>query len=161
MGECHTDTVLSTERLHEIYKESACYVTAQVSGITLSQGDAPLNGEVCTVYTYFEKNGVHSGLAFCAQAGFFKRLTQQMMCAEDVEPQDVEDFSKEYFNVLCGNITSAIFRDTKVAARFQIPAFCRGRYEPGEQWESWSLYFHSDQNEGAQLVHYKSPCPSQ
>jgi len=143
--------------LHEIYKESACFVTEQVSGIMLSQGSAPPHGEVCTVYTYFEKNGVHSGLAFCAQAEFFERLTRHMMCAEQVEPQDVEDFSKEYFNVLCGNITSAVFRDTKVAARFQIPGFCRGHYQPEEEMESWCVCFHSDKNEEAQLVHFKCP----
>jgi len=150
------DAVLSMQRLNEIYEQAARFVTEQMSGIHLSAGKCPMTGELCTVYTYFVGNGVRSGLAFCAEEGLFTRLTQQMMQSEAVEPQDIEDFTKEYFNVLCGNITSAMYEDTKIAARFQFPEFCRGRYQPGDQWESWELGFHSDHDENARLVHYRS-----
>jgi len=150
------DALLTMQRLNEIYEQAARYVTEEMSGIRLSAEKCPMTGELCTVYTYFVGNGVRSGLAFCAEKGLFTRLTQQMMQSEEVEPQDVEDFTKEYFNVLCGNITAAMYQDTKVAARFRFPEFCRGRYQPGDQWESWELGFHSDQDENARLVHYKN-----
>lgn len=155
-GDINMDALLTKQRLNEIYEQAARYVTEEMSGIHLSEGKCPLTGEICTVYTYFVGNGVHSGLAFYAEAGLFKRLTQHMMQSEEVEPQDVEDFTKEYFNVLCGNITAAMYHDTKVAARFQFPEFCRGRYQPGDQCESWELGFHSDHDENARLVHYKN-----
>ncbi len=150
------DAVLSMQRLNEIYEQAARYVTEQMSGIHLSAGKCPMTGELCTVYTYFVGNGVRSGLAFCAEEGLFTRLTQQMMQSEAVEPQDIEDFTKEYFNVLCGNITSAMYEDTRIAARFQFPEFGRGRYQPGDQGESGALGFPSDHDENARLVHYRS-----
>lgn len=38
-------------------------------------------------------------------------------------PQDVEDFAKEYFNVICGQFVARLFQLTKVASRFRIPVF--------------------------------------
>ncbi len=154
--------VLSEARLRELYAQSARYVTERLSGILLSEDAAPLRGEVYTVYTYFERGGIRSGLALCGEAELFLRLTKRMMRSDQVEPQDVEDFSREYFNVLCGRVTSAVFQETKVAARFQIPSFCRGRYRPEDGWESWALPLRSDQDERALLIHYKGgaqPCP--
>lgn len=150
------DTVLSLNQLREIYGSSTCLVTEQTSGIRLEPRDVQLDGDVCTLYTSFDKN-VHSGLAMYADSRLFHRLTQRMMRAEEVNAQDVEDFSKEYFNVLCGHIAVALFRDTKVAARFQIPAFHRGWYRPKEQEERMRLDFLSDGNEGIRLIHYKAP----
>jgi len=155
------DTVLSEERLHTIYDQSTREVTEKTSGILLSKtvlldGKVdPFHGDICTVYTIFEKNA-HSGLALCTETALLVRLTQRMMRSEHVAFQDVEDFTKEYFNVLCGHIAASLFRDTKIAVRFQIPVFYRGKYQPEDQEESFMLYFLSDKNEGFQLIHYKA-----
>jgi len=150
------DTVLSQDRLRSIYDQSARIVTEQTSGILLVQSPIPLHRDICTLYTNFERC-VHSGLAMCADTSLFTRLTQNMMHIDEVDARDVEDFAKEYFNVLCGHIAAALFRDTKLAARFQIPVFYRGWYQPANQQESWELSFLSDKKEGARLIHYKSP----
>lgn len=150
------DTVLSQERLHTIYNQSACEVAQLSTGIVLNEEDSPLNGEVCTVYTNFERN-IHSGLAFCAELGLLTRLAQKMIGSEQVEFQDVEDSAKEFFNELCGHIAVALYHDTKVPARFDFPVFYRGKYEPEDRQESWSLHFLSDQKEAAELIHYNAP----
>jgi len=150
------DTILSAEQLREIYDRSARLVTEQTSGILLAPKTVPLKEDICTLYTNFERS-IHSGLAMCADTGLFRRLTQRMMQADQVDFQDMEDFSKEYFNVLCGHIAVALFQNTKVAARFQIPTFYRGWYQPKEQEETMELGFLSDKNEGVRLIHYKAP----
>ncbi len=149
------DTVLPQERICRIYEQSVEAVMEQISGIRLNLGEDSLHKEVCTVYTSFEKS-VCSGLAFCAETSLFVRLAKRMMWSEQVEFLDVEDSAKEYFNVLCGHIAAALFHDTKIAARFKIPVFYRGPYWPGGQEEGWRIHFVSDQNEIAQLIHYKA-----
>lgn len=147
------DTILPPEHLRTIYDQSIRLVTKQTAGILLNQEEIILHDDVCTVYTLFDKN-VHSSLAMCADLGLFTRLTQRMMQSEKVSAQDIEDFTKEYFNILCGHIAVALFRDTKAAARFQIPEFHSGRYQPDNRRVCLELAFRSDQNEGARLIHY-------
>ena len=76
-----------------------------------------------------ENRGAESGRnPRLPEAAMFVRLTRGMMQREDVTDRDVEDFTKEYFNVLCGHIVSRLFRETRVPARFSPPVFRRGRY---------------------------------
>ena len=65
----------------------------------------------------------------------------------------MEDFSKEYFNVVCGHIAAKLFEATQKAYRFSVPGFCSGRYQPEEHKEYFALSYAGDQNEGARLVH--------
>jgi len=148
------DTLLSRERLHTIYDQSTRFVTERTSGILLNEEDVSFSEEICTIYTTFERH-VSSGLAMCADLSLLTRLTQHMMKSEHVDLQDVEDFSKEYFNVLCGHIAASLFRDTRVSVRFQIPVFYYGWYQPEHQQESWKLRFLSDHNECVWLIHYQ------
>ena len=81
----------------------------------------------------------------------------RLLAAERLVPeQDVEDFTKEYFNVLCGHIASRLFQVTKVASRFEIPEFYTGRYQPEDQKEQFAICYSSDKNEGARLSHFTS-----
>jgi len=148
--------VLSQERLKEMYEDAARSVTEKLMGIVLTPDSTPINGEVCTVYTTFAR-GVNFGLAFCTGRELAVRMTRNMMQREDVSAQDVEDYLKEYLNVLCGQIAGAVFREAKIGARFQIPEFYRGWYEPENMRKSWEVSFVSDKNESAWLIHYDSP----
>ncbi len=148
--------VLSQKRLKEMYVDAARSVTEKLMGIVLTPDSTPINGEVCTVYTTFAR-GLDFGLAFCTGKKLAVRMTRSMMQREQVSAQDVEDYLKEYLNVLCGQITGAVFREAKIGARFQIPEFYRGWYEPENMKKSWEVSFLSDQNEGAWMIHYDSP----
>ena len=66
----------------------------------------------------------------------------------------VEDFTKEYFNVLCGHIVSRLFRETRVPARFSPPVFRRGRYVPEDHLRHIVLTYADDRNERAQLIQH-------
>ncbi len=147
------DTAMTKEMLKALFDETICDVTKKAAGISLHQGSGKPVGDSCTVYASFER-GFHTSVSFFAEEALFKRLTQYMMQAEKVTPKDVEDFTIEYFNMLCGHIASRMFQKTKVASRFGIPVFYRSRYIPGNQGEDFVINYTSDDNENAQFIHH-------
>ncbi len=144
---------LPQERLAEIFDQIIREVTQKEAGICLHRQEAEPSGELCTLYATFH-HGYHTSLSLCAETSMFVRLAQGMMETEGVSPQDVEDFAKEYFNVLCGHIVSRLFQLTKIPARFGVPSFYRGRYVPEEQSKHIVLTYISDEKERVQLVHH-------
>lgn len=147
------NTAIPQEVLDTIFDEVARQVTETVAGIRLFRGNTMPNGEIYTVYSAFER-GFCSSLSLSAEASVFIRLTQNIMENPQVTQQDVEDFTKEYFNVLCGNIASKLFQITKVASRFEIPSFRRGHYQPENHQDELVIHYSSDKNEGVQLTHH-------
>lgn len=144
---------ISHEVMQEVFDKATQEVTEQVAGIRLHQAPAAPSEEICTVHTNFN-GGFHFGLSMCADVKLFTRLTQYMMQQETIERQDMEDFVKEYFNVLCGHIAAGLFQTTKVASRFSIPSFHNGRYRPDGMQEEIILSYASDRNESVQLTHH-------
>lgn len=147
------DHAMPRERLAEIFDQVVRDITRREAGIVLQSSDTPLEGDLCTVYTTFEK-GYHTSLSLCAEKSMFIRLTRRMMEKEDVSPREVELFAKEFFNVLCGHIATQLYQITKVPARFHVPVFYQGRYMPEEYLSHIVLTYSSDENESAQLVHH-------
>lgn len=143
---------MSKETLQIAFDEVTRVVTEEVAGIRIYRGDFPLSDNVCTVYAAFER-GFHSSLALCADTSVFIRLAQNIIQDIRVTPQDMEDFTKEYFNVLCGNVASKLFQATKVPSRFEVPHFCHGRYRPEDLLEHFTLNYFSERNECVQLIH--------
>ena len=141
------------ERLAEIFAQVVRDITRREAGICLAPGEAEPSGEIYTVYAVFER-GFGTCLSMSAEAAMFVRLTRGMMQREDVTDRDVEDFTKEYFNVLCGHIVSRLFRETRVPARFSPPVFRRGRYVPEDHLRHIVLTYADDRNERAQLIQH-------
>lgn len=146
-------TVMPRKGLEEIFDKVTRDVTERVAGISLCREDTHPTGNLCTVYVAFER-GVCTGVSFCAEEALFVRLTRYMMQEEEVTPQDVEDFTKEYFNMLCGYISGQLFQATKISSRFGIPYFYRGRFMPEGHEIHFAINYTSDENERAQLVHH-------
>lgn len=128
-------------------------ITNQVANIQLCKKDSVLSSNTCTVHTIFE-GGCHASLTLCADASLFTRLTQNVMQEEVVAPQDIEDFTKEYFNVICGQVVYHVFKAAHISSRFQIPTFYTGQYLPTERATSQLvLRYTSNCNECAQLIY--------
>lgn len=147
------DAVLSQEVLQEVFDKVVREVTEQEGGIHLYLKDTPPNGELYTVYAIFE-TGFHSSLSMCAEESMLIRLTQNMMEEEEITSEDLEDFTKEYFNVVCGQIAAKLFHVTRIASRFGLPIFYSGQYEPQDFQEHFTLKYSSDNNEHAWLIHH-------
>lgn len=133
--------------------EAVREVTEQTAGVRLHQDGAPLGGDVCSVHISFRK-GFHTSLTLCAETELLARMARNTIGLEELNDQDLEDFSKEYFNILCGKIAAILFRTTKVPARFSVPAFYRGRYVPEEYRTQMVLTYCDDEQKGAQLTHH-------
>ena len=87
------------EKLKEVLDEITRKVTEDSVGIQLIQGESEPGEDVCTVHIRFRK-GFHSSLSLRADTAMLTRLTQSMLQEKNVTPQDLEDVTKEYFNVL-------------------------------------------------------------
>jgi len=149
------DTVMSQKKLQDIFDQVVREVTEKVAGIRLIEEETSVKEDSCTVHAAFAR-GFSSSVALCADTAMFTRLTQSMLQSESVTKQDVEDFTKEYFNVICGHIASRLFQVTKVPSRFEIPKFYDGHYQPAGQKEHFAISYSSDKNESARFSHFVS-----
>lgn len=82
------------------------------------------------------------------------RMARNSFHEDEVTTEDLEEFSKEYLNVLCGKIAGAMFQATQVLAHFSPPQFYKGRYEPEGQEVQFVLTYSAAHREGAQLIHH-------
>lgn len=151
------DTRIKPERLREICEQAAVTVTRQTSGIALEMGSGPPDpADAYTVYTTFER-GADFSLVMSGGLDFFERLCKRIIHQEQVETRDIEETAIEYFNVLCGGIAVALFRETHTAFRFKIPKIHRGVYAPEGKREDWTLIFQGDWQERTSLRCFSDP----
>lgn len=146
-------TALPQQQLEALLDDAVREVTEQLSGVCLSPGGEPPGEDLCTVFIAFRR-GFRSSLSLRADTALLARIAQEAMGAETVTPQDLEDFIKEYFNVLCGHIAAILYRNTKIAARLSVPLFRRGPYEPESCQRQFVLNFSDERQQSAQLIHY-------
>lgn len=147
------DTAMPQKELEELLDRAVREVTEQTAGVLLCPGGGMLSEDVFTVHISFRK-GFRTSLTLCADTALLIRMAQNALEEEQLTSQDLEDFSKEYFNILCGKIAAILFRNTKVPARFSVPKFYRGRYTPEGHQMQFMLTFTNEHQEGAQLIHF-------
>lgn len=128
-------------------------ITNRMDRIYPCQQGINLSNDTCTVCTTFE-GGYDADLILYMDTALLCRLTKHALQEESVSLQDIEEFSKEYFNVICGHIVSRIFRAAHIASRFSIPRFYPGQHALSQNAASCHvLSYVSGNNEGAQLIH--------
>lgn len=150
------NTALAREELERILDQAVQDVTERTAGVCLRQGNQSPGEDLCTVQITFDR-GFRTSLTLCADTRLLCRMASNSFHEESVSQEDLEEFSKEYFNVLCGRIAGAMFQVTQVPAHFSPPVFYRGRYEP-EGSEVQFMLTYSDENcGGAQIIHHV-PC---
>ncbi len=147
------NTAATREELEQILDQALQDVTERTAGVRLHQGEQPLGEDLCTVHITFDK-GFGTSLTLCADTSLLARMARNSFHEDAVTPEDVEEFSKEYFNVLCGKVVGAMFRATQVSAHFGAPVFYHGRYEPEGQEAQFILTYSDEHREGAQLIHH-------
>lgn len=148
---------LSQQQIIEIMDRVMKDITNRMDEIRRSTEDSIFFSEnVCSIHTTFE-GGYHATLALSVDTSLLVRLAQKFMQEEDVPPDDLEDFAKEYFNVICGHIAAKLFQIAHISSRFEIPTFSAGRYTPDKDSSSQEvLNYTNNRNEGAQLIHQTS-----
>lgn len=147
------NTVLPEQKLTAMLDAAVREVTVKTAGIKLRRDEKPPGSGLCTVYIEFRK-GFESSLSMCADAAMLVRMARNAMKEDSITPQDLEDFIKEYFNVLCGRISAELYRSTKISSRFSVPEFYAGRFEPEGRIKQLVLNYSDGQRERAQLIHH-------
>lgn len=144
---------LTQEQVQTILDQVMQTITSRLADIQLSKQEVSLSHDVCTVHTTFE-GGYNATLVLYADTALLTKLTQKVIQEESVNPQDVEDCAREYFNVICGQIVAGLFKTAHISSRFRIPTYCEGRYVPQEDGTCMCvLNYKSKEDGGAQLVH--------
>lgn len=147
------NTAMARDELERILDQALQAVTERTAGVRLHQGDQPLGEDLCTVHITFDK-GFGTSLTLCADTNLLVRMARNSFHEDTVTPEDVEEFSKEYLNVLCGKIVGAMYQETRISAHFGMPVFYHGRYEPEGQEAQFVLTYSDEQKENsAQLIH--------
>ena len=147
------NTAMTKEALAEILDQALQDVTERTAGVRLHQGEQPPGEDMCTVHITFDR-GFSTSLTLCADTSLLVRMARNSFHEDAVTPEDLEEFSKEYFNVLCGKVAGAVFRATQVSAHFGPPVFYHGRYEPEGQEVQFVLTYSDEHSKGAQLIHH-------
>ena len=150
------NTAMEKEALAQILDQAVQDVTECTAGVRLHQGEQSPGEDLCTVQITFDR-GFHTSLTLCADTSLLYRMACNTFHEELLEPEDLEEFGKEYFNVLCGRIAGAMFQATQIPAHFNPPVFYHGRYEPEGREIQFVLTYSNEYNEGAQLIHHV-PC---
>lgn len=150
------NTAMTKESLAQILDQALQEVTECTAGVCLRQGDQPPGEDLCTVHITFDK-GFSTSLTLCADKSLLARMARNSFHEDEVTPEDLEEFCKEYLNVLCGKVTGAMFQATHIPAHFGQPVFYQGRYEPEGQEVQFILTYSDEHSEGAQLIHHV-PC---
>ncbi len=147
------NTAIPQKNLEEMLDRAVREVTKQAAGVCLFQGGGELSEDLCSVHISFNR-GFHTSLTLCADTALLTRMAQNALEEETPTTQDLEDFCKEYFNILCGKIAAILFRYTKIPARFSVPEFYRGRYTPEEHQMQFVLTYADGNQQSAHLTHY-------
>ncbi len=147
------NSAMSKEELEKILDQAVQDVTERTAGVRLRQGGQSPGEDLCTVQITFDR-GFRTSLTLCADTGLLYRMASNSFHEESVSAEDLEEFSKEYFNVLCGRIAVAMFQATQVPAHFAPPVFYRGRYDPEGREIQFMLTYSDGHNGGAQLIHH-------
>ena len=123
------NTVIAKEELERILDQAVQDVTERTAGVHLHQGEQSPGEDLCTVQISFDK-GFRTSLTLCADTGLLYRMACNSFHEESVSSEDLEEFSKEYFNVLCGRVAGAMFRATQIPAHFGRLCFIAGVMSP-------------------------------
>ena len=147
------NSAMSKEELEKILDQAVQDVTERTAGVRLRQGGQSPGEDLCTVQITFDR-GFRTSLTLCADRELLYRMASISFHEESVSPEDLEEFSKEYFNVLCGRIARAMFQVTNVPAHFSPPVFYHGRYEPEGSEVQFMLTYSDGDCGGAQFIHH-------
>lgn len=145
--------VMPKEKLEQILDQAVQDVTECTAGVCLRQENQLPGDDLCTVEITFDRV-LSTSITLCADTGLLHRMACNSFHEESVSPDDLEEFSKEYFNVLCGRIAGAIFRSTQIPVHFGPPMFYRGYYEPEGHEAQFVLTYSDECNGGAQLIYH-------
>lgn len=147
------DTAMTQEELKEMLDGIVRGVTERTAGITLFPGGELRGGHLYTVYITFSR-GFRTSLTLCADVPLLIRMARNALELEEPTALELEDFCKEYFNIICGKIAAVLFRNTRIPVRFSVPQFYKGRFTPEDHQTQFTLTYADEHGDGVQVIHH-------
>lgn len=150
---------LTSEQIQGVLNHVMIYTTQQMADLHLEHHENTALHDACTVNVIFEGN-CDVKLSLCADRTFLVRLTQGVLQEETITEQDMQDTSKEYLNVICGQLIAQLFPLKYKPTLFQFPVFQPGNHIIREQTANmYEISYTNDFDENAVLVIAVSPEP--
>lgn len=70
-------------------------------------------------------------IVFCTGLCVMRAIAENMKHGQRADDADIVAYTKEFFNILCGHVVSALNRSVHASARFGIPLLIKGPYQKG------------------------------
>lgn len=75
-------------------------------------------------------------IAFYADIQVLRGITENMKRGAKASDTDIEIYTTEYFNILCGHVITNFNRESHTSARFSIPKMVKGCYMESVPFEA-------------------------
>lgn len=128
------DHPLSDDNLYQIINQQMqrCLRDIGIMDVNCRAANSFQDMDLCTIHTT-TNGGYQIRLVFYADRTFLLLIAQHMLGEPVADPDDIKECAMEFFNVVCGHVVAAIFRETHAPARFHCPCFEEGYYLPGKE----------------------------
>lgn len=140
---------MSTEPiLSEITDRAVKDISKKVARMDMLNADAvPVEedgADSCSLVTT-AKGDYELTIVFCAGFRVMRAIAENMKRGESANEEDIAIYTKEFFNILCGHVVSALNRAIHASARFGIPQFLIGpfRNDQYNMQAASALYYQS------------------
>lgn len=108
---------------------TAINITQKVTGLELRPSErVSLEASDVASFSVRTSGGFRISLVLCAQLKVLREITKRMKRQDEVTSGDVEIYSGEYFNIVCGVFLSHVNNTQHTKTRFNIPCFTEGFY---------------------------------
>ena len=108
---------------------TAINITRKVTGLELVPSErTPMEVSDVASFSVRTSGGFRVSLVLCAQLSVLREVTKRMKRQDEVTSGDVEIYSGEYFNIICGVFLSHVNNTQHTRTRFNIPCFTEGFY---------------------------------
>lgn len=135
------------ESMQELLDDVIVSMTKRMAGIDMERTSAsclPDEGEVSAVIT--EITGTDGfTLVYHADNALLLEIAQKMKRRPVEDADEVGEYTREYFNIICGHMISQLNRREKSSLRFSMP-----RYLP-------SPFDKTEKDQNAFVLHYQTP----
>lgn len=139
--------------IQEIVNNAVTDITLRVAGIDLKNRTEKGFDETHKISTLsvVAVGNCKITIVYNAEDRLLQTIAEKMKRGPVEEDEEIEMYTKEYFNILVGHIVSCINRRTKSSMRFTIPSFSRGVYSIGDDQEGFLEICYESDNGDARM----------
>ena len=147
---------LTPAQLHELICTVTQQITQTVAHIDLTPCELELDPhqDLCYVYTTMTAP-YPTRVVLCAERTFLQRLTENILGHPTSDPDDLREYTIEFFNVLVGRMAGEFYHLTRMGSRFHPPLFSEGHYTelPSPETLKNAVTFTDPKSEHVMVVH--------